>query len=364
MLKRNDIQFAVNHGTNYLQQSLAYRFDKPLSKPVEITLALTRVCPARCVMCDYWKMQPKDELTASEWIEFLGQMREWIGPFWVVLSGGEPFIKPGIFDILQFCRDNQIKTNVTSNGILLQPVYLDRILEHGPDFLGLSVDSPRAEVHDALRGTPGLHARCAEALHYLRERDKRIVLGVSTIIMEDNYRELPDLVHWALNHGVDRVLFQPLHPKSLFGSAEYDRDWYSKNPHWVQDADAFDHVVEQLLAMKRDGLPIWNDPNQLQAFKAYLRDPYTHPRPDECLHRYNAMNVDPQGNVNFCWILNDPSGNIRQGAPAEIWRSKKAQVVREKMRSCLAPCVLSCNRPRSMANQIKLFRFFMERQGT
>ena len=70
---------------------------------------------------------------------------------------------PGLFEVLAFCRENQIKTKMSSNGILLKPAYLDRVLQYGPDFLSLSVDSVRADVHDALRGVPGLHARCVEA---------------------------------------------------------------------------------------------------------------------------------------------------------------------------------------------------------
>jgi radical SAM protein with 4Fe4S-binding SPASM domain len=357
----NGLEFVVNSGANYLQQQLAYRFDQPFNKPTQVTVSITDACAARCVMCDIWKLQAKDELTAPEWIKFLGQMREWLGPFWLVVTGGEPFQKPGIFDILQFCRDHQIKVKMSSNGMLLRPAYLDRVLQHGPDFLSLSVDSLRAEVHDVLRGTPGLHARCTEALHYLRARDKRIVLGVATVIMEDNYRELPDLVRWALDQGVDRVLFQPL--QANFASGENGRDWYKKSPHWVQDADAFDQVIEQLLVMKRDGLPIWNDPNQMRVFKAYFRNPYTHPRPDECMVRYNTFNVDPHGEVNFCWTVNDTVGNVRRQHPAEIWRSHTAQIVREKMRPCRAPCTLNCYRSRGLSSQIETFRFFWERQG-
>jgi radical SAM protein with 4Fe4S-binding SPASM domain len=359
---RNGIQFAVKGGANYLQQQLAYRFDRPFNEPMQITVSITDACAARCVMCDIWKLPVKDEMTAAEWIQSLDQMRKWMGSFWLSLSGGEPFQKPGIFDILKFCRDNQIKTKISSNGIMLRETYLDRVLRYGPDFLSLSVESPRAELHDTLRGTPGLHARCVEALHYLRARDPHIVLGVATVIMEDNYRELPGLVRWAVDQGADRVLFQPLQPN--FGSDHLaDRNWHRESPHWVQDIDTLERVIDELLAMQRAGFPIWNDPNQLEVFKAYFRDPYTHPRPEQCMVRYNIFNIDPRGNVNFCWTVNDTVGNIRQTHPAEIWRSPMAKVVREKMRLCRAPCTLNCHRSRSLSQQIELFRFLWKRQG-
>ena len=154
-MSRNGIQFAVKSGANYLQQRLAYRFDWPFNKPMQIAVSITDACAARCVMCDIWKLPVKDELTASEWIQSLDQIRRWMGPFWLSLSGGEPFQKPGIFDILKFCRDNQIKTKISSNGIMLRETYLDRVLRY-------PARHPRALC--SLRGGIALPA-CARSAH-------------------------------------------------------------------------------------------------------------------------------------------------------------------------------------------------------
>lgn len=354
------MQFVINNGTNYLKQRLAYQLDRPLSKPSQITASITYVCSARCMMCDIWKSPPENELTADQWIHFLGQMREWLGPFWLVLSGGEPFQKPGIFDVLAFCKENQIKTKVSSNGMLLTQKYLNRVLKYGPDFLSLSIESADAAIHNAIRGVEGLHERCVEALHYLHERDPQIILGIAAVIMEENFRGLADLVQWGPAQGVDRVLFQPLQPN--FGSAENDPEWYKKNPNWIQDLDALDRALDELLTLKREGLPIWNDVGQLEMFRAYFHDPYTTPRPAGCTVRYNAFNIDPQGNVNFCWTLNDSVGNILEKHPAEIWQSSEAQAARQRMQSCREPCVMNCYRNRSLKDGINLVRFLLKHQ--
>lgn len=115
--------------------------------------------------------------------------------------------------------------------------------------------------------------------------------------------------------------------------------------------------------MKQAGSPIWNDQHQLEVFKAYFRNPYTHPRPDECVVRYNMFNVDPRGNVNFCWMFAEAVGNVRQEYSTEIWCSRMAQTVRGKMRSCRMPCTLNCNRSYTLGGLIELFRFFWARQG-
>ena len=354
-------QFLTSYGINYLHQQASYSLDRVLNKPIQVHVSITNACAARCEMCDIWKLPVHDELSADEWIGVLDKMRDWLGPFWLAIAGGEPFQKPGIFDVLKYCRAVGIKTKVSSNGLLLSPKYRQNVLQYGPDFLSFSIDSIHSEIHNKLRGTPHLHSRCVEALTDLRQRSEKIVLGMTTIIMEDNYQDLPDMVNWALELGVDRVLFQPLQPN--FGTTEHDRDWYKTSPHWVKNVAVFGDVVDKLSAMRRTGIPIWNSEEQLKIFQAYFENPYTHPRPEECMVRYNMFNIDPHGNVSFCWTVDDIVGNVRNQHPRDIWFSKKATSVREKMKGCHAPCTLNCYRSRSLGELVKLFRFLGNRHA-
>lgn len=355
------MEFVVTGGTNYAAHRASLSLDQLLCKPTQITISVTDACSARCTMCDIWKLQPRDELSAQEWINVLGQMRRWLGPFWLSITGGEPFQKPGIFDILSFCREQGISTKMSSNGMFLKPAHLDRVLQHGPDFLSLSVDSPDPEIHDRLRGVPGLHDRCGAAIRYLRERSSSLVLGIATVIMEDNVRDLPRLVEWAIDRGVDRVLFQPLQPN--FAAGRRGPGWHEHNPHWVSDSRVLADVVDELLTMKRNGVSIWNSATQLNVFKEYFHDPSHHARPDECLVRYSTLNVDPRGNVNFCWTLSDSVGNVREQPIDQIWQSHRAAEVRGRMKHCRAPCMLNCYRNRSLGEMVQLARFFWERQS-
>jgi MoaA/NifB/PqqE/SkfB family radical SAM enzyme len=358
---RSDMVFAARHGVNHVAQRLSYRFDRPIGKPSQVTVLLTNACSARCVMCDIWKMQAENELDVEEWKEVVDQLREWLGPFFLVISGGEPFQKRGIFDLLEHCRAVDVKTKISSNGMYLTEKACDRILEVGPDFLSLSIDHHRREVHDELRGVP-LFDRCVSAIEYLHGHGDRLVLGVASIIMEETYRDLVETAQWALGLGVDRVLFQPLYP--TFASDEgMDPEWFERNPHWPRDPDALRDVLERLRTMKASGEPIWNADEQLLAMEYYFRDPASHPRPDECMVRYSTFNIDAHGDVNFCWTVDDSLGNVLEVHPREMWSSALASQVRAKMRYCKAPCLLNCYRGRSVREQLALFRLFFHRQG-
>jgi Fe-coproporphyrin III synthase len=361
MTKLNDIRFAAYQGGNHVAQRLSYALDRPLSRPSQVSVLITEACAARCVMCDIWKLEARDELDADAWKHVLDDLRAWLGPFFLVISGGEPFQKHGMFDILAHCRAIGVKTKMSSNGMHLTPRNLDRVLEVGPDFLSLSIDHWRAEVHDHLRGVP-LHARCVEAIAYLRDHDDRIVLGVATVIMEETYRDLVATGLWALDLGVDRVLYQPLYP--TFASDEHiDPAWFERNPHWPRDPDALAQVLADVRALKASGRPIWNPDEHLDAMACYFREPSSHPRPDACMVRYQSFNIDPRGEVTFCYTVDDHVGNVRSQHPREIWESALAQQVRDRMKPCRAPCLLNCYRGRSIREQLGLFRLFLERQG-
>ena len=357
-----DIEFATYQGTNHLSQQLSYRMDRRLNKPSQVSLLITDICAARCSMCEMWKLQENNELSIDEWKTVLDRLREWLGPFFLVISGGEPFQKKGFFDFLAHCREIGIKTKVSSNGMYLTPKACERVLEVGPDFLSLSIDHFDKDVHDAIRGVP-LYDRCVEALRILKDRDEKIVLGVASIVMEETYKDLVKTTEWALDElEVDRMLFQPLYP--TFASDEAgDPSWYDRNPSWPRDNDVLDAQIEGLRAMKRAGRPVWNPDEHLVALGMYFRDPNSHPRPDECMVRYSAYNIDPRGDVMFCWTVDDRAGNLRESHPRDIWESAHAQSIRDKMKGCTAPCLLNCYRGRSLREQIGLFRLFAQRQG-
>jgi MoaA/NifB/PqqE/SkfB family radical SAM enzyme len=357
----NDIVFAAYQGSNFIAQQLSYRFDRQLAKPSQVSVLITDVCAARCVMCDIWKLRETNEMTVDEWKAAIDRLREWLGPFFLVISGGEPFQKRGMLDILAHCRGVGVKTKMSSNGMYLTRALCERLVDVGPDFLSLSIDHHRREVHDTLRGVP-LYDRCVEAVGILQEVDPSMVLGVATIVMEETYRDLVETLQWALGQGVDRVLVQPLYP--TFASDEgMDPAWHERNPHWPRDPDGVGRVLDDVLALKAAGAPVWNPREHLVAMQHYFRDPYSHPRPDECMVRYNAFNIDPRGDVTFCYTVDDRAGSVRDTHPRDIWESAHAQSIRDRMKPCRAPCLLNCYRGRSLAEQVGLFRLFSHRQG-
>jgi len=62
-----------------------------------------------------------------------------------------------------------------------------------------------------------------------------------------------------------------------------------------------------------------------------------------CGVAYSAFIIKDKGDVYLCRSM-EPIGNIKESTPEEIWNSKKAEEIRERIKRCNKSCkVLNCN---------------------
>ncbi|MEM3593090.1 MAG: 4Fe-4S cluster-binding domain-containing protein, partial [Candidatus Jordarchaeaceae archaeon] len=97
-------------------------FGIPVLLPLNYTLGVTYRCNSKCKTCNIWKIQqrikPEQELSLSEWEMTLKDIGE--SPFWITLTGGEPFLRKDLTELVEiiddYCRPKII--NIPTNGIL------------------------------------------------------------------------------------------------------------------------------------------------------------------------------------------------------------------------------------------------------
>lgn len=155
-------------------------------------LAVTYRCNHRCKPCNIWKRHQDDsagaeaELTAAE----IRTILEKNGMIWVSLTGGEPFLRDDIADILHVCLDALKLTSVVTNGS--RPAFTEHVLRTtlgmSRGILAVNVSlhgSP--DIHDAFTGKPGSWDSAVETLKRLSPiRCKRLHLGIEHILSVHN----------------------------------------------------------------------------------------------------------------------------------------------------------------------------------
>ena len=72
----------------------------------------------------------------------------------LILSGGEPLLRPDIFDISRRAKDMGFYVGLSTNGTLIDESNIDRIAAVGYDYVGISIDGLKA-THDRFRRLEG-----------------------------------------------------------------------------------------------------------------------------------------------------------------------------------------------------------------
>src|SRR5512146_2729828 len=90
------------------------------------------------------------------------------GVTWVLIRGGEPFLYPGIMDVLDYLHEKRIPISIDTNGSMLKQFAGELVRIADLTHFTVSVDGP-APIHDAVRGVKGSFRKLAEGLKAVRD---------------------------------------------------------------------------------------------------------------------------------------------------------------------------------------------------
>ena len=128
-----------------------------LGKPQQITFDITDRCQLRCVTCSKWKTVASDvigkEMTTAEWKKVLDDLHAWLGDGqWFCFSGGEPFLRPDIFEIAEYAHSIGFKVASMTNAFSIQNLY-EKIIDSPIESLNFSLNAiTNPLIHDTSRG--------------------------------------------------------------------------------------------------------------------------------------------------------------------------------------------------------------------
>ena len=125
----------------------------------------------------------------------------------LILSGGEPLLRPDIFDIAQCAKDKGFYTALSSNGTLIDGGNIDRIAAIDFDYVGVSLDGI-AETHDRFRRKQGAFDASLAGIRLCRERGLKV--GVRYTMTQDNAHDFEALLRLVEHEHIDRFYFSHL----------------------------------------------------------------------------------------------------------------------------------------------------------
>jgi GeoRSP system radical SAM/SPASM protein len=173
------------------------------SAPITVNWAITNKCNFGCDHC-YSRSDTTEELNFDEVNSILEKLAG-AKVFSVNFGGGEPLLRKDLKEIARRASDFGFAVSMNSNGYLIDSDMAGKLKEAGFSKVGISIDSPRKEIHDKFRGIKGSHERALAALAYLREAG--IETSISSVICKINIADVDGLVEMALLSGVSNINF-------------------------------------------------------------------------------------------------------------------------------------------------------------
>lgn len=169
---------------------------------------LIRRCNLTCKHCYALSADHEyaGELSWNEVVTVMDDLKAFRVPV-LILSGGEPLMRPDIFDIAQRARAMGFYTGLSTNGTLIDAPMADRIAATGFDYVGISLDGLR-ETHDKFRRLEGAFDRSLAAVRLLRARGVKVGLRYTMTAL--NAHDFAPLLGLMRTEQVDKFYFSHL----------------------------------------------------------------------------------------------------------------------------------------------------------
>ncbi len=275
--------------------------------PIRAGISVTHNCNSRCITCNFWKSESQNELTLTEMVDILRQVRS-LGITDLNLTGGEPLLRSDLPDIILAASNLKFdRISVTTNGLLLTQEKIEQLVKNGLTSIYISLNG-NEKVHDTTRGINGAYTRTLESIRALVElrnsKFPNLQISMQTVVMGITIDQILDMVNVCRQFDIGFSL-SPLNTSRPWQS---DTDPALKVIHQEQ----FCSIIKDLHHMKKNYPRLIRDYHtSLEYIKHYFIDNITNDIP--CYLGFLTIAIKPNGDVfpGGCLSLL-PAGNLRK----------------------------------------------------
>jgi MoaA/NifB/PqqE/SkfB family radical SAM enzyme len=282
-----------------------------------VLFAPTSRCNSRCVSCDWWRADGKSDLTLDE-IRALAAKLPALGTRVVVLTGGEPLVRPDVMQVADLFRARGLRLQLLTSGLALERHAADIAARF--ETVTISLDGHTPELYQQIRGVDGLGVVTA-GVRRLRELAPALPVRARSTLHRHNFRFLPDLVAKAGELGLEQISFLT----ADVTSDAFNRGALPQADRLVLDAaeaDEFEAVVESTLRTHADAFASGRatpGPAGMRRLVAYYRahlgqGPFP---PVNCNAPWVSVMIEASGAVRPCFF-HPPVGNLRERPLEEL----------------------------------------------
>lgn len=294
---------------------------------------ITNKCNLKCKICDQWKINPElflKELSTKEWFSFVDSAKR-LNAIIIVITGGEPFLRPDLLEIVKYIKNKKIASHICTNGTFLDEVTVNKLKEIKPDSISVSLDSYSADIHNTIRGADCFE-KVVKGIKLLKAYAPTIRIGINCVVSKKNFRDLYKMIPFAESLKIDQIKIDPIHTNLK----HRNKSLASFNGFIFQEDDTqeLQSEIDKYIRMALRSKLLTNSVTFLKGIgnlykNRYLRLP--------CSAGYMSCAVDPLGRVSPCDDF-EGKDSLRDKPLEEIWKSQSFNQLRQRVQNCAFKC--------------------------
>ncbi len=289
-----------------------------------IAWEVTQACNLACKHCraEAQTSASPNELSNAEARALIDTFPQVGNPI-IILTGGDPMMRPDVYELAAYIRDKGLRCVMSPNGTRITPVTAAQIRDAGIARGSISIDGPDAASHDAFRGVPGAFDASLRGIQYLK--DVGLEFQINTTVTRGNLQEFKRIFELCERLGAAAwhiFLLVPMGRASGLADQVISAREYEEVLHWFYDfrkttsmhlkatcAPHYYRIMRQ--RAKEDGLSVTPETFGMDALTR------------GCLGGTGFCFISHCGQVQPCGYLTLNCGNVRETPFPEIWRDSK-----------------------------------------
>jgi len=206
---------------------------------------ITRNCNLRCVHCynDSGANRSCNEVSTAEAKTVIDDLAGFGVPS-VLYSGGEPLMRPDLFELIEHTVGRGLRAVISTNGTLIESDTARRIKQLGVSYVGISLDGI-GPINDTFRGVDGAFDRAVRGIRNCQDAGVRV--GLRLTLTRRNVQELEQLFDFFETEGIERACFYHLVPSGRGGEMADDDLMHAES------RDAMDCIMAKVKYLKETG---------------------------------------------------------------------------------------------------------------
>ncbi|MBN1878502.1 radical SAM protein [bacterium] len=306
--------------------------------PYTCNIKITTRCNLQCGFCGLWSLPAGSELPIDTYA-YIADLLDKLGLARVVITGGEPLLRNDAADILSLFSRRGFSTTLLTNGTLLTPYTMKRLVKLGLNDIGISLDTLNTSKLDHICHGKNIRNKIIDAIKLSVDSLTNGIVEVLTTVTSENLMDIPDIVSfvhhklgaWSV---INPVNIPPGDSAVLSAS----------KPQWAPPFpdELVDSVYDRLIGMKRSGVRILVSDTFLEDSRYYLK---TGCFKWDCDAGERYFTIFPDGSLAPC---SDQLSirSVLTMTPHDFRSAEYIRTVRDVQKRC-GGCIFSCWREAS-----------------